>query len=433
MQEGDYLIVDPACEVNERGTRDKNDGNEVVDDCDLPLDLELTERVEVDDESLPYAEEEWDCPEQVETDKGIQPDFPLTMETRQSKKGRNQKKYNPSGEDFVIDRIVLTDMMNSLVGMDVVAVPKEIDMDQDWIDDRSEPEVEFEPEEEQTHEQELTNLRVLEWLHDLQEDPKETILTIQDVNKDGIKYVSHDNTESNWVAPDGPLRVPQSNLDLFNFGRSTGTSMDIFVRAAGVGLNHTKHLIIKKLKSARETGELETEGDNAKKPPFGQIFESYFDLPNHYSNNIVITDSDFILTERTCAIAITADVSFKTALAADFKREYNNIEFLWKQRPGVGGMIALPPVASQIQRKYLCFLVTKATDRQHVNPESLVLALIRLMDFLVERGVTSLSLPVYDPNRGKLHPRELYALVHVIFSETDIEVNLHKKYYLSIC
>ena len=36
MQEGDYLIVDPACEVNERGTRDKNDGNEVVDNCDLP-------------------------------------------------------------------------------------------------------------------------------------------------------------------------------------------------------------------------------------------------------------------------------------------------------------------------------------------------------------------------------------------------------------
>ena len=82
--------------------------------------------------------------------------------------------------------------------------------------------------------------------------------------------------------------------------------MDIFVRGVGVGLTHTENLIIKKLKSARETGELETEGENAKKPPFGRIFESYFDLPNHYSNNIVITDSDFILTERTCAIAITA-------------------------------------------------------------------------------------------------------------------------------
>ena len=79
--------------------------------------------------------------------------------------------------------------------------------------------------------------------------------------------------------------------------------------------------MIKKLKSARETGELETDGEKAKKPPFGRVFESYFDLPNHYSNNVVVTDRDFILTERTCAIAIIADVSFMTALAAEFKRE----------------------------------------------------------------------------------------------------------------
>ena len=57
--------------------------------------------------------------------------------------------------------------------------------------------MEFEPEVEQNHEHELTNLRVLEWLHDLPADPKETTLTIQDVDKDGIKYVSLDNTESN--------------------------------------------------------------------------------------------------------------------------------------------------------------------------------------------------------------------------------------------
>ena len=130
-----HLIVDPACEVNERGTRDKNDGNEVVDDCDLPLDLELTERVEVDDETLPYAEEDWDCPEQTEIDKGIQPDFSLTMETRQCKKGRDKKKYNPYGEDFVIDRIVLNDMMESLLGLDEVAVPREIDLVNDMDQD----------------------------------------------------------------------------------------------------------------------------------------------------------------------------------------------------------------------------------------------------------------------------------------------------------
>ena len=111
------------------------------------------------------------------------------------------------------------------------------------------------------------------------------------------------------------------------------------------------------MKSARETGELETESENAKKSPFGRVFESYFDLPNHYSNNVVVTDSDFILTEFTCAIAITADVSFK--------REYKNTEFLWK--PCVGGMIALPPVASQIPGKYLSFLVTKTTDKQTIT------------------------------------------------------------------
>ena len=101
----------------------------------------------------------------------------------------------------------------------------------------------------------------------------------------------------------------------------------------------------------------------------------------------------------------------------------------------MGGIIALPPAASQITGKNLRFLVNKATDRQHVNPESLVMALTRLRDFLVKRGVTSLSLslPVYDPNRGKVPPRDLYALIHVVFSDRDIEVFSHKKYYLSIC
>ena len=31
MEEGDYLMMDPACEVNEKGTREKNDGNEVIE------------------------------------------------------------------------------------------------------------------------------------------------------------------------------------------------------------------------------------------------------------------------------------------------------------------------------------------------------------------------------------------------------------------
>ena len=73
-----------------------------------------------------YAEEDWDCPEQTEIDKEIQPDFPLTMKAHQSKKGRSKKKYNPYGEDFVIDMIVLSDLKDSLVRLDEITVPREI-------------------------------------------------------------------------------------------------------------------------------------------------------------------------------------------------------------------------------------------------------------------------------------------------------------------
>ena len=70
-------------------------------------------------------------------------------------------------------------------------------------------------------------------------------------------------------------------------------------------------------------------------------------------------------------------------------------------------------------------------EEQHGDPEDLVLSLTRLRDFLVEREVKELSLPVYNPNRGRLHPGELYALVHVIFSDTNIQLYLDKKYFLS--
>ena len=160
--------------------------------------------------------------------------------------------------------------MDSIVGLGEIVAPQVIDLvdgtEQDWIDDHSESEMELEPEMEQMHEQESKNLRVLEWLHDLPADPKKTILAIQNDYRNSINYTSHHNTESshyNWVAPDGPLRVPESNHDLLDLRRSTGTSMDIFHRRVAVGLTHTENLKIKKFKSARETEELETEGKNA--------------------------------------------------------------------------------------------------------------------------------------------------------------------------
>ena len=72
----------------------------------------------------------------------------------------------------------------------------------------------------------------------------------------------------------------------------------------GVGLTHTENLIINKLRIARETGDLEAEtGGEPKKPDVERVVESYFNLTNEYSSSIKLTDSDFILTNRTCAIS----------------------------------------------------------------------------------------------------------------------------------
>ena len=160
-----------------------------------------------------------------------------------------------------------------------------------------------------------------------------------------MKYIRTERNDPSWER----LLIPASNLDLLSgMQRSTGTSMDIFVPGEGVNLSHTEKLLIKKLRIARETGDLEAEtGEDPKKPDIGRVVESYFNLPNEYSSSIILTDSDFILTNRTCAIAITADMSFRTALAADFNREYKHIEVLWKQRPGIGGVAALSPAASR--------------------------------------------------------------------------------------
>ena len=54
------------------------------------------------------------------------------------------------------------------------------------------------------------------------------------------------------------------------------------------------------MRIARETGDLEAEtGEEPKKPDIGRVVESYLNLPNEYSSNIILTDSDFILTNRT--------------------------------------------------------------------------------------------------------------------------------------
>ena len=169
-------------------------------------------------------------------------------------------------------------------------------------------------------------------------------------------------------------------------------------------LTHTESLMIKKLREVRGTRGLELDEEEAE-PTIGRNFKTKFEIPIEYSENILIADSDFILSNRTSAICITADMSFKSRLEADFKREYQNVEFLFRQRLGLGGMAALPPSVSQVPGEYLCFLVTRMNDRNTIDPEHAMLALTRLRDFMVERGIVDVTMPVYNPNRGNSSPR----------------------------
>ena len=145
----------------------------------------------------------------------------------------------------------------------------------------------------------MTNLRVLEWLNEMTSDPEETSVTIQEVDRESMKYIKTERDDPSWAGQERHLLIPASNLDLISGMRSTVTTMDFFVRGVGIGLTHTKILIIKKLRIARETGDLEAEtGQEPKKPDLGRVVESYFNLPNEYSSNIILTDSDFILTKK---------------------------------------------------------------------------------------------------------------------------------------
>ena len=106
----------------------------------------------------------------------MEPDVPFTMQTTQSDRTRLAKKYNPYGNDCVVDKRELKKITEETVGLDEIPASQDFDIvddqEKEWIDDWSIPEVEFDDEQQQAYEQELTNLRVLEWLNEMTSHPK---------------------------------------------------------------------------------------------------------------------------------------------------------------------------------------------------------------------------------------------------------------------
>ena len=380
MERLEYLLVEPACEVNERGTREKNAGNE-------NLSLDDNEKIEADYEAESIVEEDWNDPEQGEVPKWTEPDLPIPAWTRSGNRKRTGMRYNRYGDDFLIDKVQPDDLSKELLIVGEMAADDEWQIIKDNElypqEDYSTPERETDLEQSEIERRENTNLRILEWMRDVKNGSGEG-QSIQQIDVSAGKHMKTEDPLFGWTATDRPLEIPPDNLDP---APSTGTSINIFLRGVGVGLTHTEKLMIKKLREVRETSGLELDGKEAE-PTIGRKFKTKFEIPNEYSENILITDSDFILSNRNSAICITADMSFKSRLEADFKREYQNVEFLFRQRPGLGGMAALPPSVAQVPGKYMCFLVTRVSERNTIDPEHVMLALTKLRDFMIERRIT---------------------------------------------
>ena len=340
MEGLEYLLVEPACEVNEKGTRDQNDSNE-------DLSLDDNEKIEADSEAESFVEDDWNDPEQDEVPKWTEPDLLITAGTRSGNRKRTGMRYNRYGDDFLIDKIRPDELSDELMSVGELVADDEWQIVNDSEhypkEDYSTPEQETDLEQSEIERRENKNLRILEWMRDVKSKGDEG----QSIQQVDVSAEQHVKTED----PDRPLEIPPDYLDPAS---STGTSINIFVRGVGVGLTHTENLMIEKLREVRETSGLEL-GEKEAEPTIGRNFKTKFEIPNEYSKNILITDSDFILSDRTSAICITVDMSFKSRLEADFKREYQNVEFLFRQRPGLGGMAGLPPSVAHVLGKSCAF------------------------------------------------------------------------------
>ena len=118
MEGLEYLLVDPACEVNEKGTREKNDGNE-------NLSLDDNEKIEADSEAASFVEEDWNDPEQVEVPKWTEPDLLIPAGTRSGNRKRTGMRYNRYGDDFLIDKIQPDELSEELLSVGELAADDE--------------------------------------------------------------------------------------------------------------------------------------------------------------------------------------------------------------------------------------------------------------------------------------------------------------------
>ena len=161
IEELEYLLVEQACEVNEKGTKEKNDGNEDVS-------MDDNEKTYVDSDGGSFVEEDWNDPEQNEVSKWMEPDLPRTAGTRNGNRKRTAMRYNRYGDDFLIDKIQPEEIGEELVNVGGLVADEEWqiinDGEHSLQEDYSVSERKIDLEQSKIERSEKTNMRILEWM-----------------------------------------------------------------------------------------------------------------------------------------------------------------------------------------------------------------------------------------------------------------------------
>ena len=209
MEGLEYLLVKPACEVNEKGTREKNE-------CNEGLSLDDNGKIEADSEAESFVEEDWNNPEQDGVPKWTEPDLPITTGTRSGNRKRTGMRYNRYGDDFLIDKIRPEELGDELLSVGELVADDEGQIINDSEhypnEDYSTPEQETDLEQNEIERRENTNLRILEWMREVKSKRDEG-LSIQQVDVSAEQHVKTGDLLFGWTATDRPLEIPPDNLD----------------------------------------------------------------------------------------------------------------------------------------------------------------------------------------------------------------------------
>ena len=178
-------------------------------------------------------------------------------------------RYNRYGDDLLIDKIQPDEIGEELVNVGELVANEEWQIinysEHSLQEDHTMPEKELDLEQSEIERRENTNLRILEWMHNLEAEEKEA-QRIQQVDVSAKEHVKSENPLFGWTATDWPLEIPTRTIDGY-------VDKYFFVRGLRVGLTHTKKLMIKKLREVRETNGLELDQERTE-PTIGRSFKT---------------------------------------------------------------------------------------------------------------------------------------------------------------